>query len=117
HWPDDAIEIRTKERALPATRLFIKELGTQGQHLVVNYDGSGKASGLKLYLNGRLVETEVTKDHLTGSIRTSAPLSIDDSDLGQPFWGLIDDLRIFGRVRSQDEVNNLRTDVPARALV
>ena len=48
-WPDDAIEVRTRERY--ATGKF--------PHLVVSYDGSGKASGVKLYVNGKPAVTEV----------------------------------------------------------
>ena len=45
-------------------------------HLAFSYDGSGKASGLRLYLNGERQPVEVVKDALSGSIRTSAPLQL-----------------------------------------
>lgn len=56
--PDHAIEVQTKE-ALPA-RTWI--------HLVMTYDGSSRAEGLKLYVDGREAETETLVDNLQKSI-------------------------------------------------
>jgi hypothetical protein len=106
-WPDDAIEIRTKER-LPFAA---------ARHLSINYDGSGKASGLKLYLEGTAVETEVVKDHLTGDFRSSEALSIGDKKLGRPFKGHIDDLRIYSRMLTLQKDRYLSVQEPARALL
>src|SRR5207245_517627 len=46
-WPEDAIEIKSKDLVLHSPRVAGTNLGAMGQHLVVNYDGSGKAQGLK----------------------------------------------------------------------
>src|SRR5260370_10690070 len=69
HWPDDAIEIRTKAR-LP---LSSKDDGVPKPwyHVVIAYDGSGKASGLSLWVNGKSEAIDVFKDRLTGSIRNA----------------------------------------------
>src|SRR5439155_14513832 len=106
-WPDDATEARTKER-----------LGFAApRHLLINYDGSGKASGVKLYLEGKAVETEVLKDRLTGDFRSSAALAIGDKKLGRPFKGRIDDLRIYSRTLTSQEDRYLSVQEPARALL
>ena len=110
-WPDDAVEVKSKNRA---PRRF--ESATM-QHLVVNYDGSGRASGIKVYLDGKPLEMEVVKDHLTGSFRTSAHLSIGNKSIGRPFLGQLDDLRIYGRTLSADEAENLAVQFPARTLL
>ena len=48
HWPDDAIEVQTKER-VPVSKL--SSVPVTGLHqLSVEYDGSGKASGIKFYV-------------------------------------------------------------------
>ncbi|MHB9009784.1 MAG: DUF1549 domain-containing protein, partial [Limisphaerales bacterium] len=53
-WPGNAVAVRAKE-ALP--------LDTWS-HVAVTYDGSSRARGLRLYLNGVALETEVLRDHL-----------------------------------------------------
>jgi hypothetical protein len=107
HWPDDAMEIRTREPL---------ELG-EWHHIAMNYDGSGKASGFKLYLNGKLAEIETLKDHLTGSIATEAPVSVGNGALGKPYRGSMDDLRIYDRVLSAADLEQLAIHQPARASI
>ena len=57
--PDHSIEIRTEK---PISRKTWNQL-------VMTYDGSGKAGGLKLYVNGELIATKVVVDNLHKSIR------------------------------------------------
>ena len=52
-WPDDALEVQTKDLQ-PIDRM---------RHLLIEYDGSGKASGIEIRLDGKRVETAVLKDH------------------------------------------------------
>ncbi len=106
-WPDDAIEVRTKDRV---------PMGSS-HHLLLNYDGSGKASGLRLYVDGKPVQTEVIQDQLKGSFRTSASLEIANKSKGRPFEGQLDDLRIYNRTLEAGEVENLAVHLPARALL
>ncbi len=115
-WPDDAIEVETRDRvvgAQPADSVNPTEL----QDLLVNYDGSGRAAGVTLYLDGKALPMVIVKDHLTGSFRTLAPLSIGNKNLGPPFKGQIDDFRIYGRTLSADDARILAVDTPARALL
>jgi len=107
-WPDQAIEVKTKEGVLPPH-------GTR--HLVLNYDGSGKASGLKLYADAKPLELGVVKDHLTGDFQTPAPLAIGNKGVTRPFAGQIDDLRVYSRTRSVAEIENIAIHFPARKLV
>jgi hypothetical protein len=89
-WPGNAISIRAKQP------LKINEW-TQ---VVVTYDGSSRASGLRLYVNGQLAEVEVIRDGLT---KTIAGGGGDNISLGERFrdrgfkGGQIDDFRVFGR--------------------
>ncbi|TWT84409.1 Planctomycete cytochrome C [Planctomycetes bacterium CA13] len=57
-WPGDAIAIET---TVPLE-------AKQWYHVVVTYDGSSRAAGLKIFLDGKLSETTVVKDHLTRNI-------------------------------------------------
>src|SRR5262249_49148333 len=65
-WPADALKVEAKE-ALP------KDVWS---HVFVTYDGSGKASGVKVYIDGRPVKTEVLNDKLQGTIGTDQPLRL-----------------------------------------
>jgi hypothetical protein len=53
-WPGNALKVRSKT-ALPLNRW---------SHLTVTYDGSSRADGVRLYLNGEPLATEVVRDHL-----------------------------------------------------
>ena len=81
-------------------------------HLAFTYDGSGKASGVRLYINGEPQPVEVVSDKLNGGIRTSAPLQLGRRTDGE--GALTDklplvetsfqDLRIYGRKLDDAEV-------------
>jgi Protein of unknown function (DUF1553)/Protein of unknown function (DUF1549)/Planctomycete cytochrome C/Concanavalin A-like lectin/glucanases superfamily len=106
-WPNDAMEVRTKERVLL----------DGSHHLLVAYDGSGKAAGLKLFVDGKRLETEAVKDGLHGSFHTSAPLEIGNQAMGGLFKGQISDLRVYGRSLNDAEVESLAVHLPARVLL
>ena len=99
-WPGNAIRIQTKEK-LPIN---------QWTHIGLTYDGSSRASGLKLFENGKLANTEVIKDHLTREITGG----------GDPFIGfaqrmrdrgfkngLLDEFYLYDRVISGSEIEKL----------
>jgi hypothetical protein len=106
-WPESAIEVRSRNRVLL----------DGAHHLLVNYDGSGKAAGLKIFVDGKLLETESVKDALRGSCRNSAPLEIGNQNIGGLFKGQVSDLRIYSRTLSDTEVENLAVHLPARVLL
>ena len=106
-WPDSAIEVRTKDR-VPMDG---------AHHVVVNYDGSGTAKGLKMYVDGKLWEAEIVKDTLSGTFRTSASLEIGNKNIGGLFQGQLDDLRIYTRPLTDTEAENLAVHLPARVLL
>jgi len=107
HWPESAIQIRTRKRLA---------LG-DWHHLTLTYDGSGKAAGLKLYLNGQLHDAEIVQDNLSGSIKTNAELSVGDKQLGQAFKGQVDDLRLYNRVLGGDEIEQLAIHYPVQTIL
>ena len=106
-WPDSAIEVRTKDR-VPMDG---------AHHVVVNYDGSGTAKGLKMYVDGKPWEAEIVKDTLGGTFRTSASLEIGNKNIGGLFQGQLDDLRIYTRPLTDTEAENLAVHLPARVLL
>ncbi len=89
-WPGNAIGIKAKE-PLPINTWT---------HVVIAYDGSSRASGLTLYVNGRRAQIEVVRDHLTKTITGGGN---DQITVGQRFRdrgfknGLVDEIKVFDR--------------------
>jgi len=99
-WPGDGLRVRTKE-ALPVGEWV---------HLAMTYDGSSRAAGMHLYVNGRAVEVEVIRDCLTRSIVGSSEGSLT---LGERFrdrgfaGGGVDELVVVARALAPMEVARL----------
>lgn len=107
HWPDIAMQIRTTKKLT---------LG-DWYHVALTYDGSARAAGLHLYINGKLHQTEILQDNLSGAIKTDAELQVGDKALGKPFRGNIDDLRLYERVLDQAEVEQLAIHYPIQTIL
>ena len=105
--PANAIQVRTRERI---------KFG-EWTHVVMSYDGSGKAAGLGIYADGVRLAVDVVRDALTGSIATDGPLTIGRRALGPPFLGQIDDLRFYHRAVSQLEAADLAINDRPRAIL
>ncbi len=80
------------------------------KHVFFTYDGSGKASGVKIYVNGTAVPTRVVFDTLHQStIRTQAPMQLGwrypDATPAQDTR--YQDIRLYGRALSPDETKRL----------
>ncbi|MEQ1830934.1 MAG: DUF1549 domain-containing protein, partial [Pirellula sp.] len=96
-WPENALHIQAEED-VPAD-VFT--------NVAFTYDGSGKAAGLKLYINGALAKTTVKADALAGSIKSNTPFSIGRrGNSSTPFEGRIDELKIFKRELTSGDVAN-----------
>ena len=90
----------------------VAPLPTDGHwdHLFFTYDGSGKAAGIRLYVNGLPVATKTVTDTLAGnSIRTTAPLQLGrKSPDEQPARDTrYQDFRLYARALSSEEVKRL----------
>ncbi len=84
-WVASAIEVVTKEA--------IKRV--DWSHLVVSYDGSGKAAGVRVFADGTEVGTSAVRDSLRGPITNREPVRIGRRDSGLGFYGQIDEVRII----------------------
>ncbi len=96
-WPDTGLKVVGTPQ-IPAN---------QWVHVAVTYDGSQKASGVKVYYDGKPQATSVENDKLKGSIQTAVPFKIGQRSAGEPFTGTIQDLRIHQRNLSAPEVDVL----------
>ncbi len=70
---------------------------------IVSYDGSGKAAGLQVLLDGQPVSLTINRDTLGGTIGNAEPLRIGRRDAGMGFHGLLDEFRVLSRVTSPGE--------------
>ena len=75
-------------------------------HLVLCYDGSRKAAGLKVFLNGKLAALNILNDTLDDSIANKEPLRIGRRDSGLGFYGQLDELRVLQRTTSAEEAES-----------
>lgn len=107
NWPDNAIIVQTKESFN----------NNEWKHLAFTYDGSGRAAGLKVFLNGKLAEVEVVKDALNGSIKTGAELIVGDKKTGKAYSGGLDDMRFYSRVLDEREIEDLAVHYPIRTIL
>ena len=76
-------------------------------HVFVTYDGSRKAAGVKVYLNGKPADTEVKLDTLDprDSIRTDAAMHVGRRDDYNPMRETrFQDVRFYRRALTADEV-------------
>ena len=106
-WPHNAIHI-TAKNALPAK---------EWAYVTLTYDGSSKADGMHIYVNGQPAESEVEYDHLYKSIIPVPDIHITAKFQGFRMGiltnhttfpdGLIDELKLFKRNLTDLEVAHL----------
>lgn len=97
NWPEDGLKVVGKNQVKADT----------WTHVAVTYDGSGKASGVKVYYDGQSQETNVENDQLKSTIRTSVPLKIGQRHTAEQLSGSVSDLRIYKRAIPPAEVESL----------
>jgi hypothetical protein len=77
-------------------------------HVAVTYDGSSQATGVTIYVDGRLPTLTTGANSLSGTIVTSATLRIGTRQTGAlPFYGNIDEVAFYGKTLSQAEVSEM----------
>ena len=104
-WPGNALKVRARKELVL----------NQWSHLSITYDGSSRASGVHLYLNGEPMELEVIRDNLYKDILHRAEWG--DADINEVQLtlagrfrdsgfknGSIDEFEVFNRCLSPGEV-------------
>jgi hypothetical protein len=103
-WPGNALKVRTREK-LPLN---------QWVQIVITYDGSSRASGVKIFRDGKAAELEVVRDSLYKDFANGVPLTLAARFRGRGFKdGMIDELKIYNRCLTADpdpELKKLREE-------
>ncbi len=100
-WPDDALKV-VANKEIPFK---------QWTHVFITYDGSAKASGVKIYVNGEEQAATPQADKLTNSIHTTVPFRIGQRNTTSPLDNAgVQDLRLYQRVLKPEEVKSLAKD-------
>jgi hypothetical protein len=108
-WPDDGLKVETKEEVIKPG-VF--------QHVFATYDGSGKAKGVKIFIDGSEAPTKADKDALKSTIQSAGPLRIGKrSDKQEVADGRVQDVRIYGRKLSAREVAAIANIAPLRYVL
>jgi len=100
-WPGNSLKVLTRQ-AIPAN---------QWTHVAVSYDGSSRASGVRIYINGKPAELETIRDGLFKDItyENGEP----DLAIGYRFrdngfkGGRVDEFRVFNRAITALEAQEL----------
>jgi hypothetical protein len=95
-WGESAIELLSRDK-LPTN---------EWRHVVVRYDGSKRAEGVRLFVNGRSVPVEVKRDALRGSLRNREPLRLARRDEGLGFYGSLDEFRWVPQALVDEDVSD-----------
>ncbi len=99
-WPGNALRVVVKKALVP----------NEWTHVVWSYDGSSRAAGLRLFVNGAEAEVEVVRDCLTKDINRGGENRLT---LGQRFRdrgfknGEVDEFQIFDRSLTAWEAQRL----------
>jgi len=98
-WPENGLKVIARE---PVSL-------NAWHHVVMTYDGSAKAAGLKLYVDGREQPLDVSSDKLNGkgTIKTDKPFHLGRRSSSAPFRGLIDEVRLYRTTLSLPDAEKL----------
>ena len=105
--PTDAIRIVAK-KAIPMK---------DWSHVAITYDGSLKAAGIQIYVNGELVPADAEIDALVGPIHANVSAKIGRRTDSEGYSGLLDDLQLYNRVIQPNEVSALASSSAAAMLL
>ena len=99
-WPGNAIRVRSRDAIAVG----------EWTHVAMTYDGSSRAAGLRLYINGLPADTEIVRDNLYKEITGGGG---DNITIGERFrdrgftGGLIDEFQVYDRQLSPIEIDQL----------
>ena len=96
-WPGNAIKVTTKKAIKART----------WHHVMMTYDGSSKAKGVTIYVNGEPWPWAIEQNGLRATMRTPKTLLIGSRHPGSRFRGMIDAIQVYDRMLGAEEVKAL----------
>ena len=106
-WQGDALKVVSANQ-VPAN---------EWTHVTITYDGSKKAAGINVYINGEKQKTNVQADSLKGTTRTEVPFKIGQRNNSSVLSGAaINDLRVYSRALNGSEAASLGNSSRLAAL-
>ncbi|MGI9474246.1 MAG: DUF1553 domain-containing protein [Rubripirellula sp.] len=106
-WPGNAIKVTTKKRLTP----------DQWHHVFAVYDGSSKAKGIQIFVDGELWDWKIEQNGLSETMKTEKTLLIGSRHSGSRLKGEIDEIQIYDRKLSSEEVQQLAEATPISSLL
>ena len=107
-WLDDAIRVETEQALKP----------NQWHHVLVSYDGSRRAAGVQVFINGQHAKLKVNLDDLNQSFKTTEPFRVAaGGGKERRFGGGITDVRIYDHVLAAKDVDALAILDPIDSIV
>ncbi|MBM4005213.1 MAG: DUF1549 domain-containing protein [Planctomycetes bacterium] len=106
HWPDNGLKVLSE----PAVKKG------QWHHLFVTYDGSSRAAGVRVFVDGSPRKLEIANDSLGESIRTDRPFHVGRRGEGNGFSGAIDDVRWYRAALTPEQIGRLAKGEPVDEL-
>jgi hypothetical protein len=104
-WTDLGMRIETAEPLTPG----------EWHHIAVTYDGGMKASGVRIWVDGKPQRLDVLFDSLLWPITHKEPWRVGAGG-GVRFKGLIDDVRVYNRAITTEEAAALSINGPVSAI-
>ncbi len=106
-WPGNAVKVVTKKKLKP----------NKWQHVFATYDGSSKAKGIKIYVDGEVWDWKIEQNGLTETIRTDKSLLIGSRHTGSRLKGIVDEVAVYKRKFEPADVQALSKAIPIQALL
>lgn len=96
-WPDNAIKIVAQQPLSPQA----------WHHLVVAYDGSRKAEGVRMFVDGKRQPFDVASDSLKDTISTDQPLRLGRRQTSLSYSGKLDEVQFFEQALTPEQAEQL----------
>jgi len=99
-WPGNSIRVRTRT-PIPLEQWI---------HVTMTYDGSSRAGGLKIWIDGKKADTEIVRDNLYKNVSGGGG---DTITIGERFRdngfsaGLVDEFKVFNRQLTALEISQV----------
>lgn len=107
-WQEDAVKAVSKQQLKP----------NEWHHVFVTYDGSGKAAGLKVYIDGQVQPLNVEADSLKGTTKTKVPFKLAQRNNSSRIDNVaLQEVRIYNRTLTPREVEGLAKSNKAATIL